>query len=221
MDLWIRQWRERTAWGQMIAVRYADDSVIGFEKHEDAWGFRHALEVRLSQFNLTLHPEKTRLLRFGWFAVEDRKKRGEGKPETFDFLGFTHFCSQAKNGVFEVGRVTIAKRMRATLKEIRGQLHKRRHEPVPVIGKWLNRLFTGYCNYYHVPGNTKRLDAFRREVIGAWRQALKRRSQRHRLNWERMTALARLFIPYPRELTMHPYPITRFGVKTQGRSRMR
>ncbi len=161
------------------------------------------------------------MLRFGWFAVEDRKKRGEGKPETFDFLGFTHFCSQAKNGMFEVGRVTIAKRMRATLKEIRRQLHKRRHEPVPVIGKWLNRLFTGYCNYYHVLGNTKRLDAFRREVIGAWRQALKRRSQRHRLNWECMTALARLFIPYPRELTMHPYPITRFGVKTQGRSRMR
>lgn len=155
--------------GQMIAVRYADDSVIGFEKREDAWSFRRALDVRLAQFNLTLHPEKTRLLRFGWFAVEDRKRRGEGKPETFDFLGFTHFCSQAKNGMFEVGRETIAKRMRATLKEIRRQLHKRRHEPVPVIGKWLNRLFTGYCNYYHVPGNTKRLDAFRREVIGAWR----------------------------------------------------
>jgi len=169
MDLWVRQWRERTAGGQMIAVRYADDSVIGFEKREDAWSFRRALDVRLAQFNLTLHPEKTRLLRFGWFAVEDRKRRGEGKPETFDFLGFTHFCSQAKNGMFEVGRETIAKRMRATLKEIRRQLHKRRHEPVPVIGKWLNRLFTGYCNYYHVPGNTKRLDAFRREVIGAWR----------------------------------------------------
>lgn len=221
MDLWVRQWRGRTAKGEMIAVRYADDSVIGFEKREDAWSFRHALEFRLAQFNLTLHPEKTRLLRFGWFAVEDRQKRGEGKPETFDFLGFTHFCSQAKNGMFEVGRVTIAKRMRATLQEIRGQLYKRRHEPVAVIGKWLNRLFTGYCNYYHVPGNTKRLDAFRREVIGAWRHALKRRSQRHRLNWERMIALARLFIPYPRELPMHPYPMTRFGVKTQGRSRMR
>lgn len=111
--------------------------------------------------------------------------------------------------------------MRATLQEIRGQLYKRRHEPVAVIGKWLNRLSTGYCNYYHLPGNTKRLDAFRREVIDAWRHALKRRSQRHRLNWERMIALARLFITYPRELPMHPYPMTRFGVKTQGRSRMR
>ena len=217
MDLWIRQWRERTAWGQMIAVRYADDSVLGFEKHEDAWSFRHALEARLAQFNLKLHPEKTRLLRFGWFAIEDRRKNGEGKPETFDFLGFTHICNQTKNGMFVVGRVTIAKRMRATIKEIRAQLHKRRHEPVPVIGHWLSRLFKGYCNYYHVPGNTRRLDGFRREIIDAWRHALKRRSQRHRLNWERMTALARLFIPYP----MHPHPITRFGVKTQGRSRMR
>jgi len=138
-----------------------------------------------------------------------------------DFLGFTHFCDQTKSGVFVVGRVTIGKRMRATLKEIRAQLHKRRHEPVPVIGQWLNRLFRGYCHYYHVPGNTRRLDAFRREIIRAWRHALKRRSQRHRLNWERMIALARLFIPYLRELPMHPYPITRFGVKTQGRSRMR
>ena len=121
--------------------------------------------------------------------------------------------------------VTICKRMRATLKEIRVQLHRRRrrrrHEPVPVIGQWLNRLFRGYCNYYHVSGTTRRLDAFRREIIGAWRHALKRRSQRQRFNRERMIALARLFIPYPRELPMHPYPITRFGVKTQGRSRMR
>jgi RNA-directed DNA polymerase len=221
MDLWVRKWRERTAQGEMIAVRYADDSVLGFEQREDAWRFRHALDTRLAQFNLTLHPEKTRLLRFGWFAIEDCKKRGEGKPETFDFLGFTHFCSQTKNGMFVVGRVTISKRMRTTLTEIRAQLHKRRHEPVSVIGQWLSRLFRGYCNYYHVPGNSRRLDAFRREIIGAWRHALKRRSQRHRLNWERMTALARLFIPYPRELPMHPHPITRFGVKTQGRSRMR
>jgi len=178
MDLWIRQWRERTARGQMIAVRYADDSVLGFEKHEDAWSFHQALEARLAQFNLTLHPEKTRLLRLGWFAIEDRKKRGEGKPETFDFLGFTHICDKTKNGMFVVRRVTIAKRMRTTIREIRAQLHKRRHEPVPVIGQWLSRLFKGYCNYYHVPGNTRRLDAFRREVIGAWRHALKRRSQR-------------------------------------------
>ncbi|WP_241151618.1 reverse transcriptase domain-containing protein, partial [Pseudomonas viridiflava] len=147
MDLWVRQWRGRTAQGEMIAVRYADDSVLGVEKLEDARSFRHALEVRLAQFNLTLHPEKTRLLRFGWFAVEDHKKRGEGKPETFDFLGFTHFCDQTKSGMFVVGRVSIGKRMRATLKEIRAQLHKRRHEPVPVIGQWLNRLFRGYCHY--------------------------------------------------------------------------
>lgn len=122
------------------------------------------------------------------------------KPETFDFLGFTHFCNQAKNGKFEVGRVTIGKCMRATLKETRAQLHKRRHEePVSVVGQWLNRLFRGCCNYYCVPGNTRRLEAFCREIIGAWRHALKRRSQRHRLNWERM---ARLFIPYPHEITI-------------------
>lgn len=221
MDLWVRQWRARTAQGEMIVVRYADDSVLGFERLGEALVFQDALAARLAQFNLTLHPEKTRLLRFGWYAAEDRRNHGLGKPETFDFLGFTHFCSRSKNGMFEVGRVTISKRIRATLKEIRAQLHKRRHEPVPVIGQWLSRLFRGYCNYYHVPGNRRRLDIFRREIISAWRHALKRRSQRHRLNWERMTALARLFIPYPRELPMHPYPITRFGGKTQGRSRMR
>lgn len=120
----------------MIAVRYADDSVLGFEKHEDAWRFfRHALDARLAQFNLTLHPEKTRLLRFGWFAIEDCKKRGEGKPETFDFLGFTHFCSQTKNGMFVVGRVIISKRMRATLKEIRATTYPVTH------GGWM--LFAG------------------------------------------------------------------------------
>lgn len=119
-----------------------------------------------------------------------------------------------------VGRVTISKRMRGTLKEIRAQLYKRSNEPAPVIGQWLRRLFRGYCNDYHVPGNTPRLDAFRWEIVSVWRHALKRRSQRHRLNWERGTALARLFTPYLRGLPMHPYPITRFGVKTQGRSRM-
>lgn len=150
----------------MIAVRYADDSVLGFEKHEDAWSFRQALEARLAQFNLTLHPEKTRLLRFGWFAIEDRKKRGEGKPETFDFLGFTHICDKTKNGMFVVRRVTIAKRMRTTIREIRAQLHKRRHEPVPVIGQWSSRLFKGYCNYYHVPGNTRRSMMFRCRYFG-------------------------------------------------------
>ncbi|WP_345940167.1 reverse transcriptase domain-containing protein [Pseudomonas parafulva] len=135
MDLWVRQWRGRTVRGQMIAVRYADDSVLGFERHEDAWSFRHALEARLGQFNLKLHSEKTRLLRFGWFAAEDCRKRGKGKPETFDFLGFTHICDQTPNGMIVINRVTIAKRMRATISEIRAQLHKRRHEPVPVIGK--------------------------------------------------------------------------------------
>lgn len=157
--------------------------------------------------NLTLPLEKARLLRFSWFANEDRKRRGEGKPETIDFLGSTHLCDQTKSGMFVVGRVTIGERTRATLKEIRAQLHKRRHEPVAVIGQWLGRLFGGYCNYYHIPGNTRRLDAFRHEIIGGgWRHVLKRRSQRQQLSWERMTAIARLFILYPRELSVETQP---------------
>ncbi|GAB3381838.1 group II intron reverse transcriptase/maturase [Azotobacter armeniacus] len=221
MDLWGCQWRRRHARGDMIVVRYADDSVLGFESRAEAVRFHRALERRLADFGLTLHPGKTRLLRFGWFAVEDRRKRGEGKPETFDFLGFTHYCSRGRNGRFEVGRKTIRKRMAATLRDIRETLHRRRHEPIQALGCWLGRLYRGHCNYFHVPGNTRQVEAFRREIIGAWMHALRRRGQRHRLTWERLKALARVFIPYPRHLPMHPYPVVRFGVKTQGRSRMR
>lgn len=221
MDLWVRQWRRRYARSDMIMVRYADDSVLGFESRGEAQRFHQALERRFADFGLTLHSGKTRLLRFGWFAVEDRRKRGEGKPESFDFLGFTHYCSRGRNGWFEVGRRTIKKRMVATLKELRETLHRRRHEPIQALGRWLSRVYRGHCNYFHVPGNSRQVEAFRREAIGAWRHALMRRSQRHRLTWERMKVLAKAFLPYPRQLSMHPYPVVRFGVKTQGRSRMR
>lgn len=220
-DLWVRQWRGRHARGNVIVVRYADDSVVGFQREDEANGFLKDVRARLELFGLVLHPEKTRLIRFGRYATEHRRRRGEGKPETFDFLGFTHYCGKAVNGWFEVKRLTVKKRMRATLKAIRETLMRRRHEPVAQVGKWLGQAVRGYYGYFAVPGNQRRLDQFRREVCGSWMHALRRRSQRHNLTWERFKPMAKLFIPYPREVPMHPYPVYRFDVKTRGRSRMR
>jgi hypothetical protein len=168
---------------------------------------------------VSLNASKTRLIEFGRFAARNRKKRGLGKPETFDFLGFTHCCSTNRSGGFQILRLTVKKRMRATLQSIRIALNRRRHEPVQVVGRWLGSVVGGYFNYYAVPGNLLRLDGFRVAVCRLWRQALKRRSQRNRLQWSRYGRLADLYIPRPR--TAHPYPEDRFASRTQGRSRMR
>ena len=211
LDLWAQQWRQRHATGQVIIVRYADDSVFGFEHKEDAERFLEAMRGRLAQFGLALHPDKTRLIEFGRRAIEKRKQRGEGKPETFDFLGFTHCCSTTRKGWFKILRFTVKKRMRATLKAIREKLRSKMHDPVPVVGRWLGRVVQGYFNYFAVPGNAYRLCSFRYEVCRAWRRMLQRRSQRHNQSWERFGKLEKRYIPPFRNT--HPYPEDRFRVK--------
>lgn len=194
---------------------------MGFAYESEAQQFLKALAKRLGQFGLELNVAKTRLIRFGRYAAEDCLKHGEGKPKTFDFLGFTHICGKNKKGFFEVKRLTVKKRMRATLKAVGQTLLRRRHEPVPVMGKWLGQVVRGYFAYFNVPGNEKRLDQFYREVCRHWLHALRRRSQRHRMTWERLKTIARRYLLYPRQVPKHPYPSVRFDVTTQGRSRMR
>ncbi|MHC8361916.1 reverse transcriptase domain-containing protein [Pseudomonas sp. LS2P72] len=219
LDLWTRQWRQRHARGDVIVVRYADDSVVGFRAQWQAQQFLVQLQERLARFGLSLNASKTRLIEFGRFAARNRRKRGLGKPETFDFLGFTHCCSTNRSGGFQILRLTVKKRMRATLLAIRDELKRRRHESVQVVGQWLTRVVTGYFNYHSVPGNLIRLGGFRLAVCRLWRQALKRRSQRNRLQWSRYGRLVDLYMPRPRNA--HPYPEDRFASRTQGRSRMR
>jgi RNA-directed DNA polymerase len=219
-DLWVQHWRKQPERGAVIVLRYADDSVVGFEKERTARTFLADLQERLTKFGLSLHPDKTRLIEFGRYAAERRRKRGQGRPETFDFLGFTHCCGTNQQGKFQVVRLTAKKRMRATLTAIRDKLYQRRHEPVPIVGVWLQRVLNGYFAYHAVPTNLLRLDGFRDEVCRAWRHALLRRSQRHRLNWARFNRLTRKYVPPCRVL--HPYPEERFfASRTLGRSRMR
>ena len=210
LDLWVQQWRRRHAAGQMVVVRYADDSVFGFERSGDAETFLAALRERMEKFGLALHSGKTRLIEFGRFADRDRRRRGEGKPETFDFLGFTHCCSRTRQGWFFILRMTVKKRMRATLKGIRAKLRGMMHWPIPVVGKWLGRVVQGYLNYFAVPGNIYRLTSFRKEICRIWRRMLHRRSQRHRLSWQRFAKLEKRYVPPYR--TLHPYPEQRFCV---------
>lgn len=209
-DLWTHRWRRRDAMGDVIVVRYADDSVVGFEFAEDARVFLDGLRKRLGQFGLSLNEAKTRILEFGRYAIERRARRGQRRPETFDFLGFTHICGQRrKTRSFIVRRLTVAKRLRATLKAIRVTLMQRRHASIKSVGVWLRRVVQGYLNYHAVPGNLKRLGMFRAEVCRAWMRALRRRSQRSRLTWERFQRLIALYIPKVRVL--HPYPNQRFA----------
>ena len=208
LDLWARQWRRKFARGNVIVVRYADDSVFGFKIEETARRFLTAMQERLAKFGLTLNAKKTRLIEFGRFAATNRKRRGQSKPETFDFLGFTHCCGTDRQGRFKVVRLTVKKRMRATLAAIRAELMRRRHESVAIVGKWLNRVVQGYFNYHAVPGNLYRLAGMRSEICRAWRHALMRRSQRHRLPWDRFNRIAKRFIPPARNA--HPYPEERF-----------
>lgn len=183
LDLWVNQWRTRCATGDVVIVRYADDFVLGFQHRHEAERFLLELRERLEKFGLRLHPDKTRLIEFGRFATENRQRRGAGKPETFDFLGFTHACGQKlKTKGFLVRRLTIKKRLRAMLQAVKQVLLRRRHEPIPQVGAWLRSVVTGYYRYHAVPGNIRALTTFRREVVRAWLHALRRRSQRHRMS---------------------------------------
>ncbi len=218
-DRWARQWRKRHARGDLIVVRFADDFIVGFEHLGDAKQFLRDLRERIAKFNLELHPDKTRLIEFGRFAAERRAARGAGKPEAFDFLGFTHICGKGKNGSFWLRRQTIKKRLRAKLKQVKDQLKRRRHWPIPDQGRWLRSVVQGHLNYYAVPGNSRAISAFRRQLGRLWLSALRRRSQRHRVTWERMRRLITRWLPPARIL--HPYPEVRFDVRTQGRSPVR
>jgi RNA-directed DNA polymerase len=174
---------------------------------------------RFAKFGLELHPDKTRLIEFGRFAAERRSERGLGKPETFDFLGLTHICAKDKDGRFWLKRITVSKRMRAKLREVNDQLKRRRHQPVPEQGKWLGSVVRGHLAYYAVPGNIEAVTAFRTQATRHWFKALRRRSQRTRLNWTRMDRLATRWLPPAR--LMHPFPKVRFDVRTQGKSPVR
>jgi group II intron reverse transcriptase/maturase len=210
-DLWAERWRRREARGQVIYVRYADDNLAGFEHEEDAQRFLTAMRLRVEQFALTLHPEKTRLIEFGRFAADNRAKRGLPKPETFNFLGFTHISGRTRAGSFQLKRKTRGDRMRAKLKALKEELRRRRHEPIPQQGKWLSQVVRGYFAYHAVPTNARRLASFRRHVTVLWMRALRRRSQKDRSTWPRMDRLAAEFLPKPKIL--HPWPNDRFLVK--------
>jgi group II intron reverse transcriptase/maturase len=203
-DLWAEHWRKHHATGDVVIVRFADDGVIGFEKEADARGFLAQLRERMQKFELELHPEKTRLVRFGRFAGLNCHKEGKRKPETIAFLGFTHICGRSSKGSFLLVRHTIAKRLRAKLQEIKRELKSRRHDPIPEQGRWLRQVLSGHFQYYGVPTNSKALGQFREEVTRHWLLYLRRRSQRHRLTWERMRRLATLWLPRPH--ICHPWP---------------
>jgi group II intron reverse transcriptase/maturase len=211
-DLWVQQWRKKQAQGDVIAVRYCDDFIVGFQHRHEAERFLADLHERLRRFGLELHPDKTRILEFGRFARENRKRRGEGKPETFDFLGFTHICSQTRKGIFTVLRKTMRKRRQAKLKEVYKELKQRMHDPVPEQGVYLRSVVGGHIRYYGVPMNGPAVSAFRKEVCQLWWKALKRRSHKHRLVWDRMKRLMDRWLPPAR--VCHPYPLVRLGVIT-------
>ncbi len=207
-DLWVEAWRRKVARGDVIVVRYADDLVVGFESRAEAQRFLEEFRERLAKFGLELHAEKTRLIEFGRFAAQDRKQRGEGRPETFAFLGFTHYCGKRRNGAFIVWRVTAKKRMVAKLRAIKAELRQRMHAPVASVGEWLRSVTLGYYRYYAVPGNIDRLNVFAQRLRRQWRFLLGRRSQRGRAAWDRLTPIFERWIPAPRVL--HPYPLERF-----------
>ena len=211
LDLWADNWRKKHACGDVIAVRYADDVIFGFQHQGEAAKFLKALKERLLRFNLELHPDKTRLIEFGRFAAESRKRRGLGKPETFDFLGFTHICARTRDGkYFKVRRQTMRKRMTAALVKVKAELRRRMHDPVAVTGRWLTRVLRGYYQYHAIPGNSRALRAYRQAVFRLWWMSLKRRSQSRRLPWKKYQVLVRQWLPYPKIL--HPYPDQRLRV---------
>ena len=212
-DLWVQAWRRKRAQGDMIVVRFADDIVVGFQRKSDAERFWAELKERFRKFALELHPDKTRLLEFGPFAAENRKKRGGGKPETFNFLGFTHICGKKRsNGRFTVLRQTMRKRLQAKLTEVKTELRRRMHAPIPEVGQWLRAVVSGHFRYFGVPMNKPALHMFRFQTGWLWHRALSRRSQNGRVTWDRMRRLIDRWLPPAR--VHHDYPLRRLGVVT-------
>ena len=218
-DLWIQRWRQKQAHGDVVVVRFADDFVVGFEHRHEAERFLVELRERFAEFGLELHPDKTRLIEFGRYAEQDRRRRGDGKPETFNFLGFTHSCAKTSQGWFTVLRQTMRTRWQAKLKAIKVELQRRLHEPIAKLGAYLRSVVRGHFRYYGVPMNGPALGAFRGAVGWVWWLVLRRRSQGNHLPWRRMKLHVRRWLPPPR--ICHPYPLVRLGVVTQGKSRMR
>ncbi len=217
-DLWVRAWRRR-AEGDVIVVRYADDFIVGFEHEWEAKRFWTELRERFAKFGLELHPEKTRLIEFGRHAASNRKRNGRGKPETFNFLGFTHVCGKTRKGRFALVRQTMRTRFRAKLREIKETFRWRWHEPIPDVGKWLASILRGHYNYYAVPLNSPALEAFYRRVVWLWKRGLSRRSHKARITWQRMWRIVRRWLPNPR--IVHPWPDGRLCLLTQGGSPVR
>src|SRR5687767_5164650 len=210
-DLWAERWRRREATGDMIMVRYADDTVVGFEHEADAQRFWEAMRERLREFALSLHPDKTRLMEFGRRAAANRARRGLGKPETFAFLGFTFICGKTRRGHFQIHRKTRRDRMQAKLRAIKEELRRRMHQPIPRQGQWLRQVVTGYDAYHAVPTNSRALAAFRYHIVDLWRRTLRRRSQKDGSTWERIATIANDWLPRPHIL--HPWPQQRFAVR--------
>jgi RNA-directed DNA polymerase len=218
-DLWAQRWRRTATRGDMIVVRYLDDFIVGFQYRGEAERFLTALRERLGQFGLTLHPDKTRLLEFGRFAAQSRRARGQGKPETFQFLGFVHACGRTRKGWFMVHRRTAAERLRAKLQEVKAEVRLRRHAPVPEVGEWLGAVVRGHCQYYGIIGNSKAINRFRDEVSRLWHHALSRRSQKGWVKWERMQRLLQRWLP-PAHIA-HTHSSETLAVMMQGKSPVR
>ena len=211
-DLWADQWRHQAGRKKVIIVRFADDFVAGFENRLDAMQFQEDLKERLNCFKLELHPEKTRLIEFGRKAAVNRKQRGEGKPETFGFLGFTHICGKTRKGKFALLRKTMREKMQRKLMELKKELRKRMHASISDVGKWLKSVLTGHYRYYGVPSNSPSMSSFRHQLLRYWKWIIRRRSQRQRTTWERMKLIAARWLPLPQ--TYHPYPGERLRVTT-------
>lgn len=218
-DLWVQRWRQTQAHGDVVVVRFADDFVVGFQYRHEAERFLAELRERFAKFGLALHPTKTRLIEFGPFADRSRRGRGQGKPETFNFLGFTHICGKKRSGMFTVLRQTIRQRLQAKLHEVKTELRRRMHFPIPEQGAYLRSVVGGHIRYYGVPMNSPAIGLFRQEVGRLWHRVLLRRSQTHCLPWRRMMRYITRWLPPAR--ICHPYPLVRLGVVTQGKSRMR
>ena len=219
LDTWAHHWRRTQARGKMILVRYADDFVMGFEHREEAEQFLTLLRQRMAKFGLELHGQKTRLIRFGRFAAAKRLRQGQGKPETFNFLGFTHICGKTRDGGFLLTRHTMSKRLRAKFSEMNAEFRLRRHQSLRTQGEWLRTVLRGYYRYYGVPSNIHALGRFRTEIARSWHRSLRRRSQKRRLTWERMAKHVNRWLP-PAKIC-HPWPWERFDAKTQDKSRVR